>query len=132
MHTISSQQSTDNTAIYTSVSRSRSRLSCPAVGAEEEEAALAAEAAAIEAEAAKASAEAHEQQRLAARAWTAHKSAEGQVGVCSQHALLRMCVWVGCFCVCVLEAGCLLFFWVCSLIAVQVVKHACWLLAGAS
>lgn len=38
-----------------------------------------AEAAAIEAEAHKSAADAVEQKRLVARAWTAHKSAEGQV-----------------------------------------------------
>jgi hypothetical protein len=49
-------------------------------GAEEEEAALEAEAAAIEAEAHKASVSGEaEQRRLIARAWTAHKSPDGQV-----------------------------------------------------
>lgn len=59
-------------------------MSCCAVlchaGSEEEEEALAAEAAAIEAEAHKAATSNEaEQKRLIARAWTAHKSAEGQV-----------------------------------------------------
>lgn len=47
--------------------------------ADEEEKALAAEAAEIEAEAHKSSTSEADQKRLIARAWTAHKSAEGQV-----------------------------------------------------